>query len=42
MHDNRLVSHIQKLLSAEKVIGVSATFRGNNGLDKIVNILKDS
>ena len=42
LHNNKLVSHIQKLLSAEKVIGVSATYRGNNGIDKIANILKDS
>ena len=34
-----IVSHIQKLLTAEKVIGVSATYRGNNGLDKIVSVL---
>ena len=33
--NGKIVSHIEKLLSAEKVIGFSATYRGNNGIDNI-------
>lgn len=39
VNDNRIVSHVYNLLNAEKVIGVSATYRGNNGIDKITSIL---
>jgi hypothetical protein len=40
--NGKVVSVISKLLSAVKVIGVSATYRGDNGIDKITSILKDS
>ena len=36
------MSHIEKLLLAKRVIGVSATYRGENGIDKITSILNDS
>ena len=42
MHENKIVSHIEKLLLAKSVIGVSATYRGNNGLDKIISVLCNS
>ena len=37
--NGKMVSVISKLLSATKVIGVSATYRGNVGIDKIISIL---
>ena len=40
--DGKLVSVIQRLSIAEKVIGVTATFRGNAGVKKIKTILPDT
>jgi hypothetical protein len=40
--NGRLVSVIQRLMAAYKVIGVSATFREEAGMKKIINILADS
>ena len=40
--NGRLVSVIQRLMAAHKVIGVSATFREEAGIKKITNILFDS
>lgn len=40
--NGRLVSVVQKLTSAQKVIGVSATFHEEAGIKKIHNILADS
>ena len=40
--NGRLVSVIQRLMTAYKVIGVSATFREEAGMKKITNILVDS
>jgi superfamily II DNA or RNA helicase len=40
--NGRFVSVMQKLATAFKVIGVSATFRGDAGVDKIKTILSDS
>lgn len=37
-----VVSVISKLLSAERVIGVSATYRGDAGVKKVTSILQDS
>ena len=42
MHENKIVSHIEKLLLAKSVIGVSATYRGDNGLDKIISVIRNS
>lgn len=40
--DNRVVSVISKLLLAERIIGVSATYRGDAGIKKISHLLLDS
>ncbi len=40
--DGKIVSVISKLLNAFQVIGVSATYRGDAGIDKITSILDDS
>lgn len=37
--DGKVISVLSKLLSAERVIGVSATYRGENGADKINSLL---
>lgn len=42
IHEGKIISHINKLMIAKRVIGLSATFRGDNGLDKITSILTDS
>ena len=39
--NGKVLSVISKLLSAAKVIGVSATYRGDAGIKKITSILKD-
>ena len=40
--NGRLISVVQQLVSAWKVIGVSATFRSDAGIKKIKTILPDS
>ena len=40
--NGKVISVVSKLLSAAQVIGVSATYRGNAGIQKITSILKDS
>jgi hypothetical protein len=40
--DGKFVSVIKSLLTATRVIGVSATFRGDAGVKKIETILSDS
>lgn len=40
--NGKLISVVQQLTLAEKVIGVSATFRGDAGVKKIKNILLDT
>jgi hypothetical protein len=40
--NGRLISAVSQLKSAERVIGVSATFRGDAGIKKIKTILSDS
>lgn len=42
IHNNKVISHIKKLLDAEKVIGVSATYRGDNGLDNINSVISEN
>jgi hypothetical protein len=37
----RVVSVVSKLLSSVQLVGVSATYRGDAGVDKITCILKD-
>jgi len=40
--NGKLISVVQQLTLAEKIIGVSATFRGDAGVKKIKNILSDT
>jgi hypothetical protein len=40
--NGRLISVVQRLMTAHRVIGVSATFREEVGMKKITNILADS
>jgi hypothetical protein len=40
--NNKVVSIISKLIAAVKVIGVSATYRGYAGIEKITSILHNS
>jgi hypothetical protein len=40
--NGKVVSVISKLLAAVQVIGVSATYRGNAGIQKITSILYNS
>lgn len=39
VHNGKLVSVVSKLQSATRLVGVSANFRGDDGLDKINTIL---
>ena len=41
LNGKKIISHINKMFTATKTIGVSATYRGDNGLDKIISILGD-
>ena len=36
----KVVSLMQKLMKAEKLVGLSATFRGDTGMSKITNIME--
>lgn len=40
--NGKVLSVISKLLSAARLVGVSATYRGDAGLDKITSILQNS
>ena len=41
LNEKKIISHINKMLNTMKIVGVSATYRGENGLDKITSILRD-